>query len=209
MSAGLKRILTSHVGSLPRPKNLLDLMKARLAGEQMDEAAYDKVVTGEIATIVKQQADAGVDIVGDGELSKTGFFLYVRDRLEGFEIRPGEKFEIFAAEVAAFPEYYEEYFAKSMMGGNIAPMEPLFCVGPVKYVGQKALEKDLDNLKQAISGVDCVGAFIPSASPSCVGYNDHYNTDEEFYEAVADAMRVEYLAIIAAGFPLQTNRCWH
>jgi 5-methyltetrahydropteroyltriglutamate--homocysteine methyltransferase len=206
MNTGIDRILTTHVGSLPRPKNLLDLMAARTAGEPLDEATYDSVVTAEIAGIVKKQTDAGLDIVGDGELSKTGFFLYVRDRLEGFEPRPDKKIHQFHAEVAAFPEYYSEYFARAMFGGGvIAPVIPLFCVGPVKYVGKKDLQKDLENLGQAVSGVDCVGAFVPSTAPSGVGYNDYYQTNEEFFEAVAEAMRVEYLAIVEAGFSLQID----
>ena len=104
------RILTTHVGSLPRPKDLLDLMKARLAGEVYDQAAYDARVRQAVADCVRRQAETGIDVVSDGEQSKPGFFTYVRERLDGFEPRPHQSMNLFAAERAAFPEYYEQYF---------------------------------------------------------------------------------------------------
>src|SRR5262252_1337167 len=100
------RILTTHVGSLPRPHDLLDMMKARLAGQAFDAAAYDQRVRSAVAECVRAQTDAGIDIVCDGEQSKSGFFTYVRERLDGFEARPQQRRTMFAAEVEAFPEYY-------------------------------------------------------------------------------------------------------
>lgn len=199
------RILTTHVGSMPRPKSLLDMMKAKLTGGSVDEAAYDREVRNAVAETVKKQAESGIDIVADGEMSKPGFFVYVKARLEGFEPRPDAKFDLFEAEVAAFPEYYEDYFSRAMLGGTIAPPTPLYCVGPVNYVGQEALKKDLDNLKAAVAAVDCEGAFMPSTAPSGVGFNDYYKTDEAYFEAVGEAMRVEYQAIVDAGFLLQVD----
>src|SRR6185295_5221725 len=104
------RILTTHVGSLPRPRDLLDLMKTRLSGAAYDKAAYDKRVRSAVAECVRKQVQSGIDIVADGEQSKSGFFSYVRERLEGFEARPHQTRQLFAAEVAAFPEYYKKYF---------------------------------------------------------------------------------------------------
>ena len=199
------RILSTHVGSLARPADLLDMMKARLTGETVDEAAYDRRVAAAVAETVKQQAACGLDIVADGEMSKPGFFVYVNERLDGFEPRPDEKHNIFAAELAAFPEYYADYFARAMLGGAVAPMTPMYCVGPVSYIGQEALGKDLENLKAAVAAVDCEGAFVPSVAPSGVGYNEYYKTDEEYFEAVSEAMRVEYQAIVEAGFLLQVD----
>src|SRR5688572_27809195 len=102
------RILTSHVGSLPRPHDLLDLMKAKLSGQPYDQAAYETRVRSAVADIVKKQVETGIDIVADGEQSKPGFLSYVRERLDGFEPRPGKKISLFAAEVKAFPEYYAQ-----------------------------------------------------------------------------------------------------
>ncbi len=129
------RILTTHVGSLPRPKDLLDLMKAKLSGAAYDGAAYDARVRSAVAECVRKQVESGIDIVSDGEQSKPGFFTYVRERLEGFEERPQQKRRMFPDEVAAFPEYYEKYFREAMMGGAIAPVVPLVCTGPVNYCG--------------------------------------------------------------------------
>ena len=102
------RILTTHVGSLPRPHDLLDMMKARLAGQPCDEAAYLSRVSAAVADCLRRQAETGIDIVCDGEQSKSGFFTYVGERLDGFEPRPDRPRTTFGAEVAAFPEYYAE-----------------------------------------------------------------------------------------------------
>src|SRR2546426_2638682 len=157
----LDRILTTHVGSLPRPKDLLDLMKAKLSGAAYDKAAYDARVKSAVAECVRKQVESGIDIVSDGEQSKPGFFTYARERLEGFEERPQQKRRMFPDEVAAFPEYYEKYFKEAMTGGAIAPIVPLVCTGPVKYRGEGALERDIANLKAAAGGAH--GAFLPAA----------------------------------------------
>ncbi len=203
--ANAKRILTTHVGSLPRPHDLLDAMKAKLSGEKIDAAAYDKKVADAIAETVRQQAASGLDILADGELSKPGFFTYVRERLTGFEARPGKAPILFPAEVAAFPEYYEEYFKRAMGGGGVAPTAPMFCIGPVAYKGEAELRADLAHLKAALKGVPCEGAFVPAVAPSGCGINDYYKSDAEFYEAVGEALRTEYLAIVEAGFQLQVD----
>jgi 5-methyltetrahydropteroyltriglutamate--homocysteine methyltransferase len=200
-----KRILTTHCGSLPRPHDLLDAMKAKLAGEPTDPDAYDKKVAGAIAATVRKQADSGIDILADGELSKPGFFTYVRQRLTGFEARPGTVASLFPAEVAAFPEYYEDYFKRAMGGGGVAPTAPMFCIGPVAYKGAADLAADLAHLKSALKDVSHEGAFVPSVAPSGCGINDYYKTDEEFFAAVGEALRTEYLAIVEAGFLLQID----
>jgi 5-methyltetrahydropteroyltriglutamate--homocysteine methyltransferase len=199
------RILTTHVGSLPRPDDLLDMMKVRLSGSAYDQAAYDARVRSAVAEIVGQQIKNGIDIVADGEMSKPGFFTYVSQRLSGFEPRPGAGPKIFAREREAFPEYYEDYFKRSMLGGAVAPVVPMFCVGPVTYCGQAELRKDLDNLKAALGSRDPSSAFVPAVAPSGVGFNAYYRTSEEFLTAVGEALRVEYLAIVDAGFLLQID----
>jgi 5-methyltetrahydropteroyltriglutamate--homocysteine methyltransferase len=199
------RILTTHVGSLPRPRDLLDLMKARLAGAAYDARAYDERVKRAVADCVKKQVEAGIDLVSDGEQSKPGFFTYVGERLEGFEPRPQARRKMFPAEVAAFPEYYEKYFKEAMIGGAIAPLVPLVCTGPVRYRGQEALKRDIDNLKAAAAAAKARGAFVPAVAPSGGGTNEYYRSEEEFFHAVGAALGSEYRAIADAGFLLQVD----
>src|SRR2546427_8322932 len=182
------RILTTHVGSLPRPRELLDLLKAKLSGAAYDRAAYDARVKSAVAACVKRQVETGIDIVSDGEQSKPGFFSYVRERLEGFEARPHQTRQLFAAEVAAFPVYYRKYFREAMMGGAIAPMVPLVCTGPVKYCGEKALARDIENLKAAAKDAGAGGAFVPAVAPSGGGTNEQYRSEEGIFPAEGAAV---------------------
>ena len=198
-------IRTTHVGSLPRPHDLLDLMKARLAGEPVDAARYESRIKGAVADVVRQQVGCGIDIVADGEQSKPGFFTYIRERLAGFEPRPGKKVSFFDAEREAFPEYYEDYFKRAMTGGSIAKVVPMVCTGPVTYKGMEALKRDIDNLKAAVAASGAKAAFMPSVAPSGAGSNEYYKSDEEFFFAVADALRTEYKAIVDAGLYLQID----
>ena len=199
------RITTTHVGSLPRPHDLLDIMKARLEGRDRDEAAYQARVYEAVADCVRRQGETGIDIVCDGEQSKSGFFTYVRERLDGFETRPQQRRAMFAAELAAFPEYYEQYFKTAMLGGSVAPAVPLVCTGPIRYRGEAALQRDIDNLKAALAGVPHVASFMPAVAPSGVGENEYYETDEGFFHAVGSALHTEYQAIVDAGFILQID----
>ena len=148
------RILTTHVGSLPRPRALLDLMKAKFEKLAFDPDQYERQVRAAVCDCVRKQAETGIDILTDGEQSKPGFFTYVRERLEGFEERPSQRSEKFEAEVEAFPEYYEQYFKQAMLGGSVVPAVPLVCTGPVKYRGHDALKRDIDNLKEAAASVE-------------------------------------------------------
>jgi 5-methyltetrahydropteroyltriglutamate--homocysteine methyltransferase len=199
------RILTTHCGSLPRPKDLLDLMKAKLHGEAYDGAAYEQRVRLAVSEIVRKQVACGIDIPADGEQGKHGFFAYVGERLNGFEPRPGAHFPRFVEEMEAFPEYYQQYMGQAMLGGSVAPVAPMVCVGPVSYRGQDALRRDIGNLKGALEGLPAEDAFMPSVAPSGVGFNEYYATEEEYFHAVGDAMRQEYQAIVDAGFVLQLD----
>jgi len=200
-----ERILTTHCGSLARPADLLDLMKAKVRGEPYDPNVYDKRIRSAVAETVRRQVENGIDIITDGEQGKPGFFAYVSERLSGFEPRPGASVTLFAAEVAAFPEYYKQYFSQAMLGGSVAPLVPLVCTGPVSYRGQEAIRRDLDNLKAAVAGMTPVAVFMPAVAPSGVGTNEYYRTEEEYLHAVAEAMHAEYQAIVAAGFLLQID----
>lgn len=199
------RIMTTHVGSLPRPHDLLDMMKARLEGRDHDEAAYQARVRNAVAECVRKQAETGIDILCDGEQSKSGFYTYVSERLDGFEARPQQRRSMFTAEVAAFPEYYEDYFRTAMLGGAVAPAVPLVCTGPIRYRGEATLQRDIDNLKAALAGVPHHAAFMPAVAPSGVGSNEYYNTEEAFFLAVGSALHIEYQAIVDAGFILQID----
>ncbi|OIV46631.1 methionine synthase, partial [Sodalis sp. TME1] len=202
--AASSRIFTTHVGSLPRPVALLDLMKANIDGQD-NQAELDSAIRQAVSQSVEEQVADGIDIVTDGEQSKTGFFSYVRERIEGFEPRPGAGYAAFDAEVEAFPEYYKHYFGEAMLGGNLTPFVPVACTGPVRYVGLPQLQRDIDNLKLALTTTACQGAFLPSVAPTGVGSNEFYRSEEEYLSAVADALRVEYQTIIDAGFSVQID----
>lgn len=207
LQRNIDRIQTTHIGSLPRPHRLLDTMKAKYGGKPYDEAAYNAALKEAVRETVRKQAECGIDIVTDGEFSKPGFFTYIRERLDGFESRPGVKIQSFQKEVAAFPEYYEEYFKHAMMGGAIVSFAPVFCIGPVKYRGEKLVQTDIDNLKAAAkaAGVSDHHVFLPATAPSGVGRNEYYKSDEDYFHAVAAAMSKEYRAIVNAGILVQID----
>ena len=200
-------MLTTHVGSLPRPKGLLDAMRNMLDGRG-DAAEYFDLVQQAVVEAVREQVDHGLDVVTDGEQGKVGFSRYISDRLDGFESRPRSPAAGFGPEVADFPEYYEQYFRRAMMGGSIAPAAGLVCVGPVSYRGQAAVQRDIENLRAATLGSEVEDVFMPSVAPSGVGRNEYYDAYEEYLFAVADALAVEYRAIVDAGFVLQVDDPW-
>jgi 5-methyltetrahydropteroyltriglutamate--homocysteine methyltransferase len=201
------RIQTTHIGSLPRPHDLLDLMKAKLNRQPYDETAYRATLAKAVADTVRRQAECGIDFVTDGEFSKPGFFTYIQERLEGYEARPNQKLVLFQQEVAAFPEYYAEYFKQAMMGGTLIPITPVVCVGPVKYRGEKHVQADIANVKAAAkgAGVSESRVFLPATAPSGVGINEYYKTDEEYFFALAAELNKEYRAITDAGLMVQVD----
>jgi len=201
------RIQTTHIGSLPRPHRLLDAMKAKYSGQTYDEKAYQDALRDAVADVVREQVQSGIDIVADGEFSKPGFFTYVRERLDGFESRPELKLKLFEQEVAAFPEYYQQYFKQAMMGGAIVALAPVVCVGPVKYRGEKLVQTDIANVKAAAAaaGVANEHVFLPATAPSGVGINEYYKSDEEYFHALAAELGKEYRAIADAGILVQID----
>jgi 5-methyltetrahydropteroyltriglutamate--homocysteine methyltransferase len=201
------RIQTTHIGSLPRPHRLLDAMKAKYSGQAYDEETYQAALRDAVGDVVREQVQCGIDIVTDGEFSKPGFFTYVRERLDGFESRPELKLKLFEQEVAAFPEYYQQYFKQAMMGGAIVSLAPVVCVGPVKYRGEKLVQADIANVKAAAAaaGVANEHVFLPATAPSGVGINEYYKTDEEYFHALAAELSKEYRAIVDAGILVQID----
>ena len=200
-------IQTTHIGSLPRPHHLLDLLKAKYSGQPYDESTLTSVLTQSVADCVRKQVECGIEIVTDGEYSKPGFFTYIRERFDGFESRRGQKMNAFAQEVSAFPEYYAQYFKEAMMGGAILPIVPVVCTGPVKYKGEAMVKIDIANVKAAAkaAGIPDDQVFLPATAPSGVGINEYYRTQEEYFYALASEINKEYRAIVAAGLLLQVD----
>ena len=207
MKRSTDRILTTHTGSLARPKDLLDLMKAKESGEPYDHDAYAARVRSAAAEVVRQQVESGLDIVDDGEQSKTGFANYIRERLGGFEpAKPAEPrgpVQV-SREEAAFPEYYAEYHKIGYFTTRVAAQAPLVCTGPITY-RPEAVKRDIDNLRAALAGVQIEEAFLPATSPFLNQRNEYYKSQEEYTFAVAEAIREEYEAIVNAGFILQID----
>jgi 5-methyltetrahydropteroyltriglutamate--homocysteine methyltransferase len=186
-------------------------MREKYNADAWDEAAFAQKVADAVREVVATQKQIGIDVVSDGEQGKLGFYSYVRERLSGFELAEREPMEIMmgrSKEVRAFPDYYGRYFAKRS-GPRIGESStPVKCVGPVTYQGIEALNTDIANLKAAVQSVDATEAFMPAIAPQGVGRNEYYGTEEEYVEAVANAMHVEYRAIIDAGFYLQLDDAW-
>ena len=201
MKTSTDRILTTHVGSLPRPPALRELLVKKDKGEPYDKAALARLTKEAVAGIVRRQAEAGVDIVDDGEMSKPGYSTYVADRLSGF-----------AGHVPALPRLdtgpHPNFSAAigRMTGENVA--RRAVCVGPIAVQDRQPLADDIANLQAAVAGVDVADVFMTAASPGLVPVfqtNTHYKSHEAYVEAIAAAMQEEYEAIVAAGFVLQLD----
>ncbi|WP_103380606.1 cobalamin-independent methionine synthase II family protein [Pseudonocardia dioxanivorans] len=203
------RILTTHVGSLARPRDLLEAMREKEHGRPYDVDGYAKRVTAAVDEVVREQVSAGIDVVTDGEMSKVSFLTYVKDRLTGFDTGTGEKLmpPSWQVEIDAFPEYYADYLGKYK--DQVSPMTTMVCTGPVSYDGHAQLRTDVENLRAAIAAAGPVTeAFLPSTSPSGFGRNEYYPSHGDYLAAVAEALREEYLAIVDAGFLLQVDDPW-
>jgi 5-methyltetrahydropteroyltriglutamate--homocysteine methyltransferase len=201
------RIKTTHIGSLPRPHHLLDQLKAKFSDKSFDEKAFEAALRQAVIDVVHKQRECGIDVITDGEFSKPGFFTYIQERLSGFEVRPNQKMLLFQKEVAAFPEYYADYFKRAMMGGAIVSLAPVVCVGPVQYRGEAPLTRDIENIKVAASavGVPLHHVFLPATAPSGVGINEYYKNEEEYFNALAVELNKEYKAIADAGLLVQVD----
>ena len=208
MKQSTDRILTTHVGSLARPHSLLDIMKEREHGRPYDAEALDHEIADAVKDRVQQQVDNGIDIVADGEMSKVSFLGYVKDRLAGFEVDtgPSKMAPTWQVEFDMFPEYYTEYFKK--YSSAVSPLRRIIAKGPISYAGKALLQIDIDNLKAACEDLDISDIFMPATGPSGFGRNEYYQEYEEYLNAVAEAMREEYLGIVEAGFILQVDDPW-
>jgi 5-methyltetrahydropteroyltriglutamate--homocysteine methyltransferase len=196
------RVLTTHAGSLPRRPSLSALLFARMSRKPFDAEALVRETAEAVAETVRKQRMLGIDIVSDGEQSKTSFQHYISDRLSGLESIAPKAGERQTRENMAFPTFYKG-------GAHSGSAQARFsCTGPIRYTGHKQLAEDLGNLRAALGTQDPVGVFVPSVSPSsCAGMmeNHHYNSDDEHVLAVAEALREEYEGIVAAGFQVQID----
>jgi 5-methyltetrahydropteroyltriglutamate--homocysteine methyltransferase len=210
------RLLTTHVGSLIRPPELRAMLRAQARDSGVDADEHERVLSRSVRDIVQRQADAGIDIVSDGEFGKNiSWSQYVLERLSGFERRPlGEADEDpFAkgADRARFADFYAENdeLDRSVSGGDGgAGKSETVCVGPISYTGQTALQRDIDNFKAALDAVDVAEGFLPVAAPASAipdRRNEYYASDEECMFAVAEAMRTEYKTIVDAGLLVQVD----
>jgi 5-methyltetrahydropteroyltriglutamate--homocysteine methyltransferase len=201
MKTSQDRILTTHVGSLPRPPELKELLVRKDQGEAYDKAALDRLTRQAVVDIVRRQAETGIDIVNDGEMSKPGYSTYVADRLSGFS---GHEPAMPRLDTRDHPNFLAAY--ERMTGANVARRS--VCVGPIAVRDRKPLEGDLTNLRDALAQVSVVEGFMTAASPGLVPVfqsNRHYPSHEAYVEAIAAAMQDEYEAIANAGFVLQLD----
>jgi 5-methyltetrahydropteroyltriglutamate--homocysteine methyltransferase len=206
MRRSIDRIYTTHVGSLARPAALLDLLRASAAGDPAAGAGLRDAQRRAVADVVARQRAAGIDVINDGEQGKTGFFAYIGQRLTGYEPESrSSTMDKFRPEVEAFPEYYEQYFKRAMTGGMAVPAPSLVCTGPVSYAGHEHIARDLATLRAAVGDAGPDDVFVCAVAPSGVGDNEYYRSEDEYLDAVADALNVEYKAIVDAGFTLQID----
>ena len=209
MKRSSERILTTHVGSLIRPPKLQEFLRAKQGGKPYDEQGFQKCLSDSVAEVVKQQADAGIDVVSDGEFGKSiSWAQYALTRLSGFERRSiktdAENPFKRGADRTKFAEFYEELDEKQA----VSTTTEAICTGPISYVGNDELERDIRNFKTALAKVKVEEAFLPVAAPASVipdRKNEYYKNDEELQVAIAAAMRTEYKTIVDAGFIVQLD----
>jgi 5-methyltetrahydropteroyltriglutamate--homocysteine methyltransferase len=208
MKRSTARILTTHVGSLIRPPALIEFLRAQQERKPVDEAAFAACLRTSVDEVVRQQAEAGVDVVSDGEFGKTiSWSQYALERLSGFERRPlkagGNPFAR-GADRTRFAEFYAELDARDAP----ATQSEAACIGPITYTGQAALQRDIDNFKSALAKSPAVEAFLPVAAPASVipdRKNEYYASEDDCLGAIAEAMRTEYRMIVDAGFLVQLD----
>jgi 5-methyltetrahydropteroyltriglutamate--homocysteine methyltransferase len=215
MKHSTDRILTTHVGSLPRPDDMMDMLAAKFAGRPINEQKLEARLPSAVGELVAQQVKTGLDVINDGEVGRPSFITYIDDRLTGFERREiaakdaprAVHYLAGSREYLAFPEYYEpEQTIQSVIGGR--PPQEILCSGPITYKGHDLLQRDIANFKAALKGAPVEEAFFPAVSPNQISYrrrNEHYRTEEEYEIAIADALHEEYQAVVDAGFLVQMD----
>ena len=195
------RILTTHVGSLPRDPKVVELLMKRDQGEPYDEAEFDRTMAAAVSATVQKQVATGIDLVSDGETAKIGYATYIKERLSGFG---GHSERQIALDLKDYPEFRERM---ALVAGRQSFMRQS-CIGPIAVKERESLRKDLGNLRAAVQAHGAGGAFMDSASPGVVSAfqtNRYYPSHEAYVAAIANAMQEEYETIVAAGFVLQLD----
>jgi 5-methyltetrahydropteroyltriglutamate--homocysteine methyltransferase len=215
MSQGTSRIQTTHVGSLIRSPELLGLIEARQEGKPVDDSAFAETLRHSVAEVVRQQAEAGIDLVSDGEFGKTGSWSrYVVERLAGIEFRPGAVPSISSIrgkDYRDFEDFYIEYeneHGAAGLGKSFAPAGGWAITGPIRYTGQAQIGRDIANLKAALEASGVAAGFLPVVAPASVLPNrtdEFYKTEEEALFAIADALHEEYAAVVESGLMVQID----
>jgi len=213
MKSSTDRILTSHAGSLPRSDDVLRMIYPKETGQPYDREAQARSMRNAVGDIVRRQREIGIDIVNDGEQTKSSFIHYVRTRLGGFEvIEPSKRAAEPTRDALAFPGFYQERAKETAVRRANRPLQipslRMRCVGPVTYIGHDDLKADIAYLKAAVEASSAAEAFMTAISPSNLEHshlNEYYSTGEEYLAALCEAMRVEYKAIVDAGFILQID----
>lgn len=214
MKRSERRILTTHVGSLPRPRELLAPLHARESGEPYDAAALERAIAQATAQVARRQAEIGIDVLNDGEHGRASFATYANTRIGGLEREryPPPHIARPTRDSLAFPAVYAEmkkmFAARRELTGKPQDEVSLACAGPVKYVGQEQLEADFAHLRAATRGVPAEEVFVTAISPTNLEMyfeNRYYKSEEEYLFALADAMHEEYKAVVDAGFLLQVD----
>jgi len=203
-----ERILVTHAGSLARPEDLRRMNMAKTEGQAYNSEVYAKRLASAVAEVVKKQIDCGVDIVNDGEVGKSNFSRYARERLSGFvERTPPPDFKptaIFGRDLAEFPDYFNRGGRTSI--GHHARL--FYCTEPLEYIGHTEVKSDIDHLKAALQTIKAEEAFLPAIAPGTMEHwmkNEYYPSEQAYLFAIADAMHEEYKAIVDAGLILQID----
>lgn len=201
MKLSTDRILTTHVGSLPRPPDVAELLVKKEFGEAYDGDAFEARMDEAVADCVAEQRAVRIDIVNDGEMAKTGYATYMQDRLSGFS---GDSPSVLFADLAEFPDYRKQMGQAASTRRLRRPK----CTGPVTYADPAPLQRDLDRLAAATKGANVAEVFMNAASPGVIAVfqsNEHYPDEDAYIDALAAAMKREYDSIVAAGFVLQLD----
>jgi len=201
MKYSTQRILTTHVGSLPRPEKVTQLIFAKEREEEFDQSDFNETIADAVRNTVARQVDVGVDIVSDGEMSKISYATYIKERISGFE---GDTPRSPPQDLLDYPSFLEK---QAQSGGTPSYKRPK-CTGEIRPTNPEPLETDLKNFRDALESVNVEEAFMNSASPGVIALfqpNEYYKNHDEYVEALAEAMRVEYEGIVAAGFLLQLD----
>jgi 5-methyltetrahydropteroyltriglutamate--homocysteine methyltransferase len=201
MAGTFSKVLTTHVGSLPRSKSVADMLFRREQGEAVPPAEFDAVMGEGVREVVFRQKLIGIDVASDGETSKIGYATYIKDRLTGFD---GDNPRQIALDLVDFPDFRSRM---AVFAGK-QTFKRRSCVGPIRYVGHDDLQSDLRRMRDAVAAASPTAAFLNAASPGVVAAfqpNAFYDSHAAYVEAIGEAMRVEYEAITAAGFTLQVD----